>query len=180
MEYQQLKKLKEKFVTRTDEVILTNPIEKYNYVIQNYNINYNKIDNIELDTVPFHSLYTVIFLIQSKILNYFLLLVVIPAMLLVGREYLHRNPFIFNIVIHFYYLLLNVTCLSGILLYIYAKQVYHNNFIQIENPFRKMIYHPDICRNILNKHLELTTSGNINLNIENSEELTCLNQRLKS
>jgi len=52
MDYQNLLRLKEKFVTKNDVVILTDPIEKYNYFIKNYNINYNTINNIQLKIIP--------------------------------------------------------------------------------------------------------------------------------
>lgn len=160
MEYKHLKKLKEKFVSKSDEVVLTNPIEKYNYFIQNYNVNYNKIDNIELKSVPFQTFYTICFLIQSRIINLFIILVVIPGILLVGKEYLDHNHYHFNIIIYIYYFILISCSFTELAIYLVAKRIYKHNSKIIANPFQKMVFHPDICREIVIKHLDLSLEGN--------------------
>jgi hypothetical protein len=160
MDYKNLKKLSEKFVKQSDTVVLTNPIEKYNYFIENYSVKYNKVDNIDLNSIPFQSFYTICFLIQNKIINYFIIFVVIPGVLLVGREYLNQRGNLYNYIMNIYYISLNLTFLSVLAIYIYAKRIYKNNFKLVENPFRRMVFHPDICRNILIKHIELNIQGN--------------------
>lgn len=160
MDYQHLIKLKEKFVSKNDVVILTDPIEKYNYFIKNYNVNYNTINNIQLKIIPFQFFYTICFLIQDKILNFFIIFVVIPGILLVGREYLNPRHVQFNLLICLYYFLIIIFCTAVLTIYLNAKRIFKKNSKTIVNPFKKMVFHPDICRNIINKHVELSIEGN--------------------
>ena len=163
MEYQNLRKLNEKFVKQSDEIFLTDPIEKYNYFIENYTVNYNKVDNIDLNCIPFQSFYTICFLIQSKIINFFIIFIVLPGILLVCREYLNQRGYFFNYILNIYYCTLNFTSIAVSAIYLYAKRIYNLNFKLVENPFKRMVFHPDICRNIINKHIELNIQGKIYL-----------------
>jgi|LauGreDrversion4_2_1035121.scaffolds.fasta_scaffold834197_1 hypothetical protein len=160
MEYRNLLRLKEKFVTKDDEVILTDPIEKYNYFIHNYNAEYNVVNNTQLKIIPFQSFYTICYIIQNRIINLFILFVVIPAVLLVAREYLDFKQFHMNFIIKLYYFLLIMTCSIVLIMYLIAKKIYKENSKKIGNPFKNMVFHPDICRNIINKHIELSIEGN--------------------
>lgn len=160
MDYQNLIRLKEKFVNKDDEVILTDPIQKYNYFINNYNVNYNVVNNTPLKTIPFHSFYTICYIIQNSILNLFILFVVIPAVLLVAREYLDLKHFYLNVIIPLYYFLLILSSTVVVIIYFNAKRIYRENSKKIANPFKNMIFHPDICRSIMNKHIELSLEGN--------------------
>ncbi len=160
MEYQNLLRLKEKFVTKDDEVILTDPIEKYNYFIKNYNVDYNVVNSTHLKIIPFQSFYSICYIIQNRILNLFILFVVIPAVLLVAREYLDLKQFHLNFIIRLYYLVLILSCSAVLIIYFNAKRIYKENSKKIANPFKNMVFHPDICRNIINKHIELCIEGN--------------------
>jgi hypothetical protein len=132
-----------------------NPIFRYNYFAICYNFHQNQIHKISLEKLPKYKLYYFFYPVLQ--LKYFLLHILLDFI-----------PYI-NIL---WFLLL----VALWLMYERAFVVYRKNFKKLPNPFKKMIYEPEICRklNCMNKFLEVPIGVFSGVTRENDTRITVM------
>jgi len=105
------------------------PISRYNYVIEAYNNENNKINDLVLNSFPTSIIYQWVF----SMLNHFLgeVLLIIMLLFLPGI-----NLFVFFAI------------LWSMIHYLKFLKLYKKNEEIIEDPFKNMIYSPEMCDSI--------------------------------
>lgn len=164
MEYRKLieasKKLNKNNDINTNRVILTNPVEKYNFVIDQYDKEYNKINNIELKRIPLDRIYYHGYIMENGICSFLIIFFVIPSTFLAFNKLIIPNIYTNDIIFYIlsiYFSSIFFLALLTIIIYLYAKKVYNDNHLLVRNPFMKMIFLPELCRllNVINKHFQI-------------------------
>jgi hypothetical protein len=159
MEYSKIVSLKEDLIKQKSEnkqlLVLTNPIDKYNFFVDQYNIDHNRGDKEHMWRVCCEPLYSFSFIIQDRVFNYIIIFGLIPAMLLLSKYYLFEDIKFYVTFYSIYFGLIIFLCFSTLVIYCLAKRTYHKNLKRVANPFKRMIYHPDFCRllNVNNHHI---------------------------
>jgi hypothetical protein len=116
------------------------------------------------------AIYSVGYLLEDGILNYIIIFVIIPMLIYFSRLIISFEEFFF-IIYSFYFFLVFIACSMTLIIYLIAKYTFKQNLIRVNNPFRRMIYHPDLCRmlNVNNTHLEYSIEMLENLNLTDAQ-----------
>lgn len=164
MEYKKLieasKKLNKNNDVNTNRIILTNPVEKYNFVIDQYNKDYNIIDNLKLEKIRFDSIYNLGYILENGICSFLILYLAIPSPLLIINKFFltqsNTNNVIFYILSIYFSMIIFLAFLT-LVIYMNARKVFNKNQNLVRNPFMRMIFLPELCRllNVINKHFHL-------------------------
>jgi len=167
MEYKKLIEASKRFNNNNDfninRIILINPIDKYNFVIDQYNKDYNIIDNIVLKKVPLDKVYYYGYIMQNGIFSFILIFFVIPFPVSILNKFILKRDQYSNLiffVFSIYFLMIFILALLNICIYINARLIYKKNVLRVRNPFMKMIFLPELCRllNVINKHFQISES----------------------
>ena len=129
----------------------SNPIFRCNYFLMCYNASINKINGVSLPLLPRNRIYYCLYpILGIKYLLLHLLLNCIPYVNLVWSIFL-----IFMWV-----------------LYERADVVYRSNNRKVSNPWKRMIYKPDLCKRYrcMNKFLEVPSSILGDISVESNTE----------
>jgi hypothetical protein len=171
MEYSKLVTLKDELVRRNSKtkqlVVLTNPIDKYNFFVDQYNLDYNRGDGEAMSRVYCESIYSFGYIIQNRVFNYIILFGLLPGILLLSKFYLFDDVKFYVAFYSVYFGLLVLLCLLTLIFYCFAKRTYSINYNRVNNPFKRMIFHPDLCRmlNVNNHHIEYAIDKLSSLNL---------------
>jgi hypothetical protein len=168
MEYTKLITLKNDLLIRDkpNSQNFMNPIERYNYFIERYNMTSEE----RMILTPCGSFYSVGNLIQNGFLNYIIIFVIIPLLIYFSRVMISFED-LFFIIFTFYFFLVFSASLITLIIYLNAKFTYKKNLKRISNPFKKMIFHPDLCRimNVNNLQIEYNADNLDNLNLTDAQ-----------
>ena len=170
MEYKKILEELEKISNvDTSLVFLKNSIEKYNFFINLYNSEINIVNNNHLSLVPCQKIYSMGYKIQSNVLKFSLLFIIVPA-IIITIKYLpmhcfektinHENE-IFFIILTTYNSLIFFICLVTFMIQYLSKLTYKKNEKIVSNPFQNMVYYPDLCykKNINNQFMNINIEG---------------------
>jgi hypothetical protein len=172
MEYTKLITLKNDLLKRDKPtaVYLTNPIDRYNFFVDQFNIDYIRLEDQKMLRLSGQAIYSICHLLQEGLFNYIVIFMLIPLILYFSRLLIEFEGFFF-IIYSFYFILLLIISFFTIVIYLKAKYTYQKNLKRVSNPFRRMIYHPDLCRmlNVNNTHLEYNIDQIDNLNMTEAQ-----------
>jgi hypothetical protein len=179
MEYSKIVSLREEFIKLNEKkrgqakqlVCLTNPIDKYNFFVKQYNIDYNKGDGEVMSRICGESLYSFSYIIQNRMFNFIIIFGLVPGMILLMKYYLFEGILFYIIFYSIYFGVIFLLCLLTIIIYCLAKRTYNINYRKVSNPFKRMIFHPDLCRllNVNNHHVEYAYEKLPNLNLTEAQ-----------
>jgi hypothetical protein len=171
MEYGKLVTLKDELIKQKaiskQLFVLTNPIDRYNFFVDQYNVYYNRDSGNVMQKVYCESIYSFGYVIQRRVLNYIIMFGLIPGIMLLTKCYLFDDIKFYVAFYSIYFGFFILLCLLTLIFYILGKHVYIRNYESVSNPFRRMIYHPDLCRllNVNNHHIEWPVDKLNNLNL---------------
>jgi len=179
MEYKKLieasNKLNNNNETNLNRVILINPVDKYNFVIDQYNKDYNIVDDIMLEKIGLDRIYYLGYIMENGICSFLMIFLAIPSPFLIFDKFIltesYNDDIIFLILTIFFCVITFIAFLS-LLIYINARRIYNKNLIKVRNPFMRMIFLPELCRllNVNNKHFQLKESELIIFNFSDSQK----------
>lgn len=162
MEYRKLIEISRKLNRNNDininRIILTNPVDKYNFVIDQYNKDYNIIEDKKLSNVKCDSIYYLGHIIENGVWSFLIIYLVIPfPFLVLNKIILSDSDFIIFLLLSIYFGILFSIVVITFVVYLAGKRIYRKNSESVPNPFMKMIFLPEMCRllNVINKHFEL-------------------------
>ncbi len=165
MEYRKLIQASRNFNKNNDvnsnRIILTNPVEKYNFVIDQYNKDYNMIDNVTLKRIPLDRIYHYGYIMENGICSFLIIFFLIPCPFLIFNKLIYSNKIgniITIIIFSIYFFIIFCLAFLTIIIYIIARNIYDKNYPLVRNPFINMIYLPELCRllNVINKHFQIS------------------------
>lgn len=179
MEYKKLieasNRLNKNNDTNANRIIVTNPVDKYNFVIDQYNKDYNIIDDIKLDKIKFDSIYYFGYIMENGICSLLIFFLAIPSPFLIFNKIILIDTKADNVIFYIlsiYFCFISLLALLTLIIYINARRVYNKNLIKIRNPFMRMIFSPELCRllNVNNKHFQLKESELVIFNFSVSQK----------
>ena len=179
MEYKNLieasKKLNKNNDINTNRIILTNPVDKYNFVIDQYNKDYNIIDCVKLEKIRFDIVYYFGYIMENGICSFLIIFLAVPSPFLIFNKFIlneSNTDMIIFFILSMYFCLISLIAFLTLIIYINARRVYNNNLIKVRNPFIKMIFLPELCRllNVNNKHFQLKESELVIFNFSDSQK----------
>lgn len=179
MEYKKLieasNKLNRNDDNNANRIILINPVDKYNFVIDQYNKDYNTIDDVKLEKIQFESVYYFGFIIENGICSFLILFLAIPSPFLIFNKFILTNSNSDNVIfviLSIYFCMISFIAFLTLIIYINARRIYKKNHILIRNPFMRMIFLPELCRllNVNNKHFQLKESDLVIFNFSESQK----------
>lgn len=186
MDYGEMKNLKNKltnfdlessnFSRNRKLVFLDNPIEKYNFFVAQYNISYNLVDNKKMKHIPLEKMYRIGFHLQSAFIYFIIVYSLVPCILFLFQYFIYENHLFYLCFLSVYMGFLFIICFLTLLSYIIAINTFQKNLKEINNPFKNMIYHPDLCRllNVNNEHVEYLIVELNQLNLTESQKTMVL------
>lgn len=179
MEYKKLievsNKLNKNNDINTNRIIITNPVDKYNFVIDQYNKDYNIVDDVKLEKIRFDSLYYLGYIMENGFCSFIILSLAIPSPFLIFNKFILTESNTDNIiffVLSVYFFFISFLALLTLIIYINARRIYNINLIKVRNPFMRMIFLPELCRllNVNNKHFQLKESEIAIFNFSESQK----------
>jgi hypothetical protein len=145
---------------KTEEKIThsSNPIEKYNYAIDQYNLPYNIIENKKLKKIKFEKIYNKFYSIFSNIILIILLFLIIPCLLIILEKFSFKKNFFFlKFFFQIYFSCLLIMNIIMLIIFIKGIFLHKKNSKIVKNPLKNMIFLPELCRlmNVNNKNFDL-------------------------
>ena len=152
------KKIKKNRGFIQNRTILINPIDKYNFVIEQYNQEHNIVDNTLLKKIYCEKIYSLGYIFENGIFSMIIFFFLIPGILFIFNKLLFSESYlIFQLIFLVYFSIVNCITVLTLIMYIYARIIFNKNQKIVNNPFIRMILMPEMCRllNVTNKHFEL-------------------------
>ena len=138
---------------------LKNPIDEYNFAIEQYNQPQNIQGDKELNKIKFEKFYNSLNFFHNNILISILIFVIIPTLMILFEKFAIKFIEVFLLVIIFEIYFGLIFLISVILLVIFIKGIYTHkaNLLKVNNPLKKMVFLPELCRliNVTNKSFDL-------------------------
>jgi hypothetical protein len=182
MDYGEIKSLKKRFFEsegdylnsgreKEEGPIFTNPLQKYNYFIENYNIDYNIVNQKRLNPICCEKLYSNLFILQMRWIHYIIIFGVMPMILYLFKLFFLKASGLYFIIITVYLSLIFTITSFTLILFLVGKRTYKLNYKLVKNPFIQMIYHSDVCRmlKVNNQKVEFNTEDLSQLNLTQNQ-----------
>lgn len=142
-------------------IVLKNSVEKYNFFVRLYNNEINIVNNTRLYLIPCEFLYNIGHSVQNRIINFLIIFIIIPMIILLCRIFITSYHNLFFIIMISFNSFICLICFITCVLQIITNRIYKRNKKLISNPFLNMVYYPDLCvrNNVNNEFLEINVEG---------------------